>query len=49
MLGRRKGLSLKVSGGPAKGAITLSYANAEERERVMRIMEQGAGQIKDEE
>jgi ParB family chromosome partitioning protein len=49
MLGRRKGLALRVSGGPTKGAITLSYTNAEERERVMQIMEQGAGQIEDKE
>ena len=47
VLGKRKGLSLRVSGGPTKGAITFSYTTAEERERVMRIMEQGAGKIKD--
>jgi len=48
-LGKRKGLTLRVNGGPAKGSITLSYATAEERERVMRIMEHGAGSIGNEE
>jgi ParB family chromosome partitioning protein len=47
VLGKRKGLSLRVSGGPKQGAITLSYTTAEERERIMRIMEQGAGQLED--
>ncbi|GAU08458.1 ParB/RepB/Spo0J family partition protein [Desulfoplanes formicivorans] len=49
VLGKRKGLSLRVSGGPAKGSITLSYANARERERVLRIMEQGAGHVDNQE
>jgi ParB family chromosome partitioning protein len=42
VLGRSKGLSLRVSGGPAKGAITFSYASSEERERVLQILQHGA-------
>jgi ParB family chromosome partitioning protein len=49
VLGKRKGLSFRVSGGPTKGSITLSYANAEERDRVLRIMEQGAGNVDNQE
>ncbi len=48
ILGRREGLTCKVRGNAVKGAITLSYSNASERERVMRIMEQGANTIKEE-
>jgi len=40
-LGRRKGLRLRVSGGPSKGAITLSYATSEERERVLQMLQNG--------
>ncbi|WP_462324453.1 ParB/RepB/Spo0J family partition protein [Desulfoplanes sp.] len=47
-MGKRKGLSLRVTGGPAKGAITLSYATSRERERILRIMEQGAGRMDEE-